>query len=110
MSGLNNGAITKEEIEEFAKYVLGHLIYIALGLRKDMVFTYLENWKMKWTTASPSICMKDRKIIFIEERYIGKYPWVAKENILHEIAHVFTDGHGTEFYRVYIKLLSDFML
>ncbi len=93
----NMGAITKEEIEEFAKRVLG--LY---GLK---------DWKMEWTTASPSICMKDRKIIFIEERYIGKYPWDAKENILHEIAHIFTDDmvHGMRFYIYYIRLLNIFM-
>ena len=90
----NMGAITKKEIQDFAKLVL-----------EDF-----PGWQMKWSDASPSICIKDSKTIWIEKRYILKYPWEAKENVLHEAAHINTWPldcvHGKVFYREYIRLLQ----
>ena len=91
------GAITKEEAEAFATNVLEEL-------RLD--------WKMKWTRAEPGICLKKSHEILIPESMIGEYPWVAKEYVLHETTHIFTDDkwHGEEFYKVYVALLRRFML
>ena len=93
----NMGAITKKEVEAFATYVLGEL--------------YLD-WKMKWTIAQPGICLKKSQQILIPKNIIGQYPWDAKEYILHETAHIFTDDnqHGEEFYKSYIALLRRFMI
>lgn len=92
----NMGAIAQAEIEKFAVHVIRELD--------------LDGWRMMWTTAG-DICMKDRHIIFIDKRWVGKYPWQAKEVVLHEVAHIFTDDkqHGLGFYREYIELLEKFM-
>jgi len=93
----NMGAITQAEIEKFAALVIREL--------------NLDGWRMEWTRASPSICEKNRQIIFIDKTWIGRYPWEAKEVVLHEVAHIFTDDkfHGLGFYREYIELLEKFM-
>lgn len=95
---LNNmGCITKEDMEAFAARVLNELA---------------PDWLMKWTDCSGGICLKNSREIFIPERMIGEYPWMAKEYILHEAAHIFTDDdqHGGAFYKVYIGLLWQFMI
>jgi len=91
------GAITREEAEAFAGHVLEEL-------RLD--------WKMKWTEAEPGICLKKTKEILIPESVIHCHRWVAKEYVLHETSHIFTDDneHGKEFYEVYIDLLRRFMV
>ena len=91
------GAITREEAETFAAHVLEELCLV---------------WKMKWTKCSGGICLKKSGEILIPERMIGQCPWVAKEYVLHEVAHIFTDdnAHGEEFYKSYIALLRRFML
>lgn len=91
------GAITKEEADVFAAHVLKELC---------------PDWKMKWTIAEPGICLKKSQEILIPESMIGQYPWQAKEYILHETTHIFTDDnqHGEGFYRLYIALLKRFML
>ncbi len=91
------GAITKEEVEAFAAHVLKELHL---------------NWKMEWTSCSSGICLKRSQEILIPKRMIGQYPWRAKEYILHETTHIFTDdnGHGEEFYKWYIFLLRMFMV
>jgi len=90
----NMGAITRKEIEEFAELVLEDFL----------------GWRFSWSAASPSICDKEQEIIWIAKRYIGRYPWEAKENVLHETAHINTwpsdSFHGEEFYREYIRLLQ----
>lgn len=93
----NMGAITKEETEAFATHVLEELC---------------PDWKMKWTRAQPGICLKKSQEILIPKSMIGKYPWQAKEYVLHETTHIFTDDnrHGEEFYKLYIALLRRFML
>jgi len=95
---LNNmGAITREEVEAFADYVLKELC---------------PDWKMEWTKCDGGICLKKYKEILIPERMIGQYPWVAKEYVLHETTHIFTNDnqHGEEFYKVYVLLLRRFMV
>ena len=91
------GAITREDAGVFAAHGLEEL-------RLD--------WKMKWTKCSSGICLKKSREILIPERMIGQYPWAAKEYVLHEAAHIFTDDnvHGEEFYKSYIALLRRFML
>lgn len=93
----NMGAITRVKAKIFASHVLE-----ALHL----------DWEMKWTKCDGGICLKKSREILIPERMIGQYPWVAKEYVLHEAAHIFTDdnGHGEEFYKSYIALLRRFML
>ena len=93
----NMGAMNRKQIMAFAMLVLADF----------------HGWQIRWTTASPSICIRDRKIIFIEERWINKYPWEVKEVILHEVAHISTLNdyvHGVEFYKEYIRLLNRHML
>jgi hypothetical protein len=91
------GAITREEAVAFAAHVLEELCL---------------DWAMKWTKCDGGICLKKSREILIPERMIGQYPWVAKEYVLHETAHIFTDDkqHGEEFYKVYVDLLRRFML
>lgn len=93
----NMGAITREETEAFAAHVLKEL-------RLD--------WKMKWTRAQPGICLKKSQEILIPKSMVGQYPWMAKEYVLHEITHIFTDDnrHGEEFYKLYVVLLRKFMV
>ena len=92
------GAITKEDVEAFAAQVLKEL--------------RLDDWKMEWTKNSSGICLKCFREILIPERVVGQYPWEAKEYVLHETAHIFTDDHrhGAGFYRVYVALLNQFMV
>ena len=94
----NMGAITKEQIENFSEDVLR-------TLRQ-------EQWHMEWTACSGGLCLKKSKEILIPERMIGEYPWGAKEYVLHEIAHIFTEDnfHGSDFYAGYVRLLSQFMV
>ena len=59
----------------------------------------------EWTPAEPSICFDDR--FLLRESLIGQYPWQAKEEVLHEAAHLGgVRGHGPRFYRRYIDLLE----
>lgn len=90
----NMGAITKEEAEAFASHVLEEL-----------------HWAMKWTKCNGGICLKKSREILIPERMIGQCPWVAKEYVLHEAAHIFTDDnvHGEEFYKQYARLVSKYL-
>ncbi len=95
---LNNmGAATREETTGFAVHVLEEVC---------------PDWTMKWTKCDGGICLKRSLEILIPERMIGQYPWIAKEYVLHETAHIFTDDnqHGVEFYREYVALLDRFMV
>lgn len=92
----NMGAITKKEMEDFARLVL-----------KDF-----PRWKMKWTTCG-GVCIHKIKTICVDRRYIGVVVWEAKEHIIHEAAHIKTypkDLHGKYFYKEYIRLLKKFMV
>ena len=95
--GSNMGAVSQAEVEKFAVYVIREL--------------NLDGWRMEWTRAG-DLCEKNRHIIFIDKRWIGKYPWQAKEDVLHEVTHIFTEdkGHGSDFYREYIALLNRFLV
>lgn len=93
----NPGVMTRREITVFAGMVLSHF----------------EGWKMEWTKAAPSECLRERRIILIHTRLINRYAWEAKEEVLHEAAHINTEGdrlHGREFYAEYVRLLRTFML
>jgi len=95
----NMGAIKKSEVNKFASQVIK-----ALGL---------DGWAMEWCKGGPSICLRKQKRILIRKAVIGMYPWQAKEEVLHEIAHIFTLGkspHGENFYREYVPLLKRFMI
>lgn len=98
----NMGNIKRLDLQEFGLQVLKALC--------------LEDWRIEWTTDG-SICIRDMKLILIQVhnvrfRLYHGYPWQAKEAILHEIAHVFTDDrfHSEGFYMEYIKLLVRFMV
>ena len=92
----NMGAVSQSEVEKFAAQVLRELD--------------LDGWRMEWTRAG-DLCEKTRHIVFIDKRWIGRYPWQAKEAVLHEAAHIFTDDkfHAVGFYKEYIDLLERFM-
>jgi len=92
------GAISQAEVEKFAAYVIR-----TLGL---------DGWRMEWTRAQPGICLKKSQEILIPKSMIGQYPWQAKEYVLHETAHIFTNDkmHGCDFFREYIALLNKFMV
>ena len=90
----NMGAVTKAEVEDFAHHALAVAAPTAV---------------MEWTPASPSICLGNK--ILIREDLVGQYPWQAKEEVLHEMAHLNgLSGHGMAFYEVYIALLKQFMV
>lgn len=92
----NMGPASKREIEDFAAYVLEVLGH--------------DDFEMRWTTAG-SILIPP--IVYIDERFIGKVRYWAKEIVLHEIAHITTrtvdHKHGNLFYGRYIELLKQFM-
>lgn len=91
----NNGCMSKGEIECFARMVLGECDY---------------HESMKWTTAG-DILIGDT--IYIDESHIGEYPYIAKERVLHEIAHIDTwprdDRHGELFHSRLAELIGRFM-
>ncbi len=89
------GAVTRKEVEAFAAHVLEEVA---------------PAWVMEWTECSGGICIEKTNVIHIPERMIGKYPWEAKEYVLHEATHISTNGHGQEFYEVYAGLLRRFMV
>lgn len=92
------GCFSKRQIENFARKVFKSPEFI--------------NWQMEWTEDSVGMCARGSKIIYIPKRMIGQYPWVAKEYVLHEVAHIYTEedsSHGENFYKEYIRLLNQFM-
>lgn len=96
--GTNMGAVKREEVEEFANKVL--------------VEEVDEGWVMKWTANTPSICLKNKNkpggTIHIRDKIIGRYPWEAYHEVLHEIAHISAGpGHGMEFHDEYARLILD---
>ncbi len=91
----NIGCMSKEQIEEFADMVLTECGY---------------PHKMKWTTAGNILI---GSIIYIDERNINQYPYLAKYWVLHEIAHIDTwpqdDRHGELFHGRLAELINRFM-
>jgi len=91
----NIGCMSKSQIEDFADMVL-----------KECGYPYT----MEWTTAGDILILP---YIYIDEHHINEYPWVAKEVVLHEIAHIDTwpqdDRHGEIFFARYAELIIQFM-
>ena len=91
----NIGCMSKAEIEDFATMVL-----------KECDYPYT----MKWTTAGDIVI---EPFIYIDERHINEYPYMAKERVLHEVAHIDThpqdDRHGELFHRRYAELVNRFL-
>lgn len=93
MNHYNIGAVTEEEIMAFAEHVKAEL-----GFQHTF----------EWSLAQPSICLETR--ILLRRQLIGEYPWVAKEEVLHEVTHIFVgNGHGGSFFTEYARLVHRFM-
>lgn len=75
--------------------------------------TKLEGWKMLWTKCPDGYCNHESKTFRIPERMILAYDWVAKEYVLHEVAHALSgeegNRHGKVFYEKYAMLLVPFI-
>lgn len=91
----NRGCMSKPEIENFADMVLKRCGY---------------SYTMQWTTAGDIMI---EPFIYIDERHIDEYPWVAKGVVLHEVAHIDTwpqdDRHGEIFHARLAQLIIQFM-
>ncbi len=94
----NMGAVTKEEVEKFARAALNAEEYF--------------DWKMEWTDNAPSICLRNKSEdepggrILIKDKIIGRYPWEAYHEVLHEISHIGAfPGHGMAFHDEYARLI-----
>lgn len=92
----NVGCMSKVEIEEFSELTLRELGY--------------SGWSMKWTTAGNIMI---EPFIYIDERNINQYPYLAKYWVLHEIAHIDThpqdNTHGELFHRRLAELINRFL-
>ncbi len=90
--GSITGSVTEKEVEDFANSVLAS--------------TYPEKtWD--WTPAEPSINLVEK--FLLRRSVIGLYPWQAKEEVLHEIAHFKVQHHGSDFWRTYADLVIRFL-
>ncbi len=91
----NIGCISKKQIEEFAGMVLRECGY---------------DYTMKWTTAGDILI---GNIIYIDKSHINEYPYMAKERVLHEVAHIDTwpqdDRHGELFHSRLAVLIEQFI-
>ena len=91
----NIGCMSKSEIEGFAAMVLRQC-----GC----------SYTMKWTTAGDIVI---KPFIYIDERHINEYPYIVKERVLHEVAHIDTwpqdDRHGEIFHSRLAELIEQFM-
>jgi hypothetical protein len=92
----NMGSMSKEQIEAFFDYIMEERGY---------------GYTLQWTD-DVSICMRSAKKILLNTRFIGQYPWLVKEAVLHEIAHINNEDrfHSERFYGSYIVLLKQFVL
>ena len=88
----NMGAVRKSQVETFWAVVRD-----TLGLHQDF----------QWSITEPSICLGNR--ILIRETLIGKYPWEAYQEVLHEVAHIQYKGHGRDFHAAFAKLVDQFL-
>ena len=93
MTNQNMGSVSQEEIEEFFQHV-------------EKVCSLSEDY-FRWTPASPSRFMGDH--ILIRQELIGRYPWEAYQEVLHETAHIQAIGHGPDFHRVYGVLIQQIL-
>ncbi len=91
----NIGCMSKSEIGNFADKVLRECRY---------------DYTMKWTTSGNIVISP---FIYIDERNIDQYPYLAKYWVLHEIAHIDThpqdDRHGEIFHTRLAELIEQFM-
>ncbi|KKK60662.1 hypothetical protein LCGC14_3022130, partial [marine sediment metagenome] len=91
----NIGCMGKTEIEDFATMVLRECGY---------------SYTMKWTTAGDIVI---KPFVYIDESHINEYPYIVKERVLHEVAHIDTwpqdDRHGELFHRKYAELVNRFL-
>ena len=91
----NIGCMSKKQIEDFASMVLRECGY---------------SHTMEWTTGGNILI---GEIVYIDERNIETYPYLAKYWILHEIAHIDTwpqdDRHGELFHTRLAELIEQFM-
>ena len=91
----NIGCMSKSEIEDFTTMVLRECNY---------------PHQMEWTTAGDILI---GKIIYIDKRHINEYPYMVKERVLHEVAHIDAhpqdDRHGEIFHARLVELINKFM-
>jgi hypothetical protein len=90
--GANMGGVSRKKVEEFWGYVKSEL---ALSTN------------FEWTLAEPS--MYTPRTIIIRESIIGHYPWEAYQEVLHEVAHAESEGHGQSFHRRFAELVGQFL-
>lgn len=87
--------MSKVAIEDFANKVL-----------KECGYPH----RMEWTTAGDIVI---GEIIYIDESHINEYPYMVKERVLHEVAHIDTwpedDRHGEIFHTRLAELIEQFM-
>ena len=73
----------------------------------------IQDWTFK-LSAIPSLCDVYEKRINIREGIIGRPLWEVKEEVLHEVAHIFTqqdsNNHSKIFYEEYIRLLNKYII
>lgn len=73
----------------------------------------IQDWIFE-LSAIPSLCDIHEKRINIRDGIVGRPLWEVKEEVLHEVAHIFTqkDGnkHSEVFYKEYIRLLNKYMI
>ncbi len=88
----NMGSVTAEQIETFAQQVADRL-----------------GFKFEWTETEPSIWIGGK--ILIRRSLVGRYPWEAYQEVLHEAAHfrLGRGGHGSEFHDIFAGLIQDFL-
>ena len=93
----NMGSMSADEIQAFYASVmeeLGHGFSMEFG-------------------CAPSICITKAKKIIFREALIDQYPWAAKQEVLHEIAHITTwpedRRHGEIFHRQFAVLVTRFL-
>lgn len=83
------GAVTRQQIEAFWSSVKREL---------SLSQTFA------WTPAEPSICLDDR--ILLRESLVGRYPWEAYQEVLHEATHALCGGgHGRTFHDTFASLI-----
>lgn len=60
-------------------------------------------WRVKKITSGGTLCVHDRKEIWIDEEHIDSLPWV-----LHEVAHIKHPEHSTEWADHYTALMDKY--
>ncbi len=87
------GTSTRQQIEDFWQLVQDWI---------ELPLTFA------WTRTEPSICLGNR--VLLRESLIGRYPWEAYQEVLHETAHAIKGGgHGREFHDTLADLIRWFL-